>query len=57
MRVVDIEKPTPKPHQALIRIESTGVCGSDMHYFSEGRIGKTVITTPIILGHEYAGIV
>lgn len=57
MRVVDIEKPAPKPHEALIRIESTGVCGSDMHYFSEGRIGKTVITTPIILGHEYAGIV
>ncbi|MCC6797338.1 MAG: NAD(P)-dependent alcohol dehydrogenase [Candidatus Hydrogenedentes bacterium] len=57
MRVVEIEKPTPKPHEALIRIESTGVCGSDMHYFAEGRIGKTVITTPIILGHEYAGIV
>ncbi len=57
MRMVDIEKPAPKPHEALIRIESTGVCGSDMHYFSEGRIGKTVITKPIILGHEYAGIV
>lgn len=57
MRVVEIDKPTPKPFEALIRIESTGVCGSDMHYFSEGRIGKTVITTPIILGHEYAGIV
>lgn len=57
MRVVEIEKPTPKPHEALIRVESTGVCGSDMHYFAEGRIGKTVITTPIILGHEYAGIV
>ena len=57
MRVVEIEKPAPKPYEALIRIESTGVCGSDMHYFAEGRIGKTVITTPIVLGHEYAGIV
>ncbi len=57
MRMVDIAKPTPMPFEALIRIESTGVCGSDMHYYAEGRIGKTVITTPIILGHEYAGIV
>lgn len=57
MRLVDIDKPAPKPHEALIRIESTGVCGSDMHYFAEGRIGQTVITEPLILGHEYAGVV
>ena len=57
MRVVDVAQPVPEPHEALIRIESTGVCGSDMHYFAEGRIGQTAITEPLILGHEYAGIV
>ncbi len=57
MRLANIPKPAPKPHEALIRIESTGVCGSDMHYFGEGRIGKTAISEPLILGHEYAGIV
>ncbi len=57
MRLVEVEKPSPKPHEALIRIESTGVCGSDMHYFLEGRIGNTAITEPLILGHEYAGVV
>lgn len=57
MRVVEVDKPTPKPHEALIRIESTGVCGSDMHYYADGRIGRTVMTKPLILGHEYAGIV
>ena len=57
MRVVDVAKPVPEPHDALVRIESTGVCGSDMHYFAEGRIGQTAITEPLILGHEYAGIV
>lgn len=57
MRLVDMPKPSPKPHEALIRIESTGVCGSDMHYYIDGRIGKTVCTEPIVLGHEYAGIV
>ncbi|MFA6244428.1 MAG: NAD(P)-dependent alcohol dehydrogenase [Candidatus Hydrogenedentales bacterium] len=57
MRMVDMPKPSPRPHEALIRIESTGVCGSDMHYYVDGHIGKTVITEPIVLGHEYAGIV
>lgn len=57
MRVVDVEKPRPKPHEALIRIESIGVCGSDLHYFEDGRIGETVITSPLVLGHEFAGIV
>ena len=57
MRLVDVPMPVPKPHEALIRIESVGVCGSDMHYYEEGRIGKAAITEPLILGHEFAGIV
>lgn len=58
MRLVTVEMPTPKPHEALIRIESVGVCGSDMHYYLEGRIGtQQVLTEPVILGHEYAGVV
>lgn len=57
MRLVEMQKPKPKPHEALIRIESVGVCGSDIHYYLDGRIGDAVITAPIILGHEFAGIV
>ncbi len=57
IRLVVVEKPVPKPHEALIRIESVGICGSDLHYYIEGRIGATVITRPIILGHEFGGIV
>ena len=57
MRLVDIPKPVPQSHEALIRVESVGVCGSDMHYYEEGRIGNAVITEPLILGHEFSGIV
>lgn len=57
IRLVDVEKPVPRPHEALIRIESIGICGSDLHYYLEGRIGGTVITSPLILGHEFGGIV
>jgi L-iditol 2-dehydrogenase len=57
MRMVDVPQPSPKPHEAMIRIESVGVCGSDMHYYLDGHIGSAVITEPLILGHEFAGIV
>lgn len=57
MRLVDVEKPAPRAHEALIRIESVGVCGSDMHYYLDGHIGSTRIKEPLILGHEYAGVV
>ena len=57
MRVVEVDKPAPKPHEALIRVESVGVCGSDMHYYVDGRIDTNVITQPLILGHEFSGVV
>ena len=57
MRLVEVDMPALEPHQALVRVESVGICGSDLHYYVDGRIGGTVITSPLILGHEFAGIV
>ena len=51
----------PKPHvgvrDVLVRMVRVGVCGSDVHYFTHGRIGDFVVREPLILGHESAGIV
>jgi len=50
--------PAPKlehDDDVLIRVRSVGVCGSDVHYFREGRIGNFVVEAPLILGHECAG--
>ncbi len=41
----------------LIRMASIGVCGSDIHYYVEGRIGKQVVEYPFAVGHECAGVV
>jgi len=41
----------------LIRIKTVGVCGSDIHYYTTGRIGNQVVEYPFIVGHEAAGIV
>lgn len=57
MRLEDAPVPVPKAHEVLVRIESCGVCGSDMHYYLDGHIGAQVLTRPTVLGHEYAGIV
>lgn len=54
MRLADIAKPEPGPGEALLRVRAVGVCGSDVHYFVDGRIGKTVPEFPFIMGHEFA---
>lgn len=49
--------PSPEPHQALIHVRCTGICGSDMHLWHRGAIGPLVVDQPCILGHEPAGVV
>lgn len=47
----------PGPGQALLRVETVGVCGSDVHYYTTGRIGSQVVKFPERIGHECAGMV
>ena len=49
--------PTPEQGEVLVAIKSVGICGSDVHYWERGRIGSFVVTGPLILGHESAGVV
>ena len=49
--------PTPGSGEVLLQIASVGVCGSDVHYYSEGRIGNQVVNSPIIMGHEFSAYV
>lgn len=57
LRIDDVAVPEPGPHEVRVRIERGGICGSDLHYYQEGRIGTIVLKEPMILGHEIAGIV
>ena len=47
----------PGPGQVRIRVGSVGVCGSDLHMYETGRIGDAIIKTPLVLGHEFGGVV
>lgn len=54
----DIPMPVANAGEVVVRMEYVGICGSDMHLFSEGSIGtQTHATYPFILGHECAGVV
>jgi L-iditol 2-dehydrogenase len=55
--VEEIDIPTLDADQVLIRVESVGICGSDVHYYKHGSIGPYVVEKPIILGHEISGII
>ena len=45
------------PEDVKIKIHTVGVCGSDVHYYTHGRIGDFVVNAPMVLGHEAAGVV
>ncbi len=51
------ERPVPEagPGEVVVRVASVGVCGSDTHYYEHGRIGRFVVDSPLVLGHEAAG--
>lgn len=55
-----LDQPPPeieRPDEVLLRIDRVGVCGSDVHYYVDGRIGDQVLHYPATLGHECAGTV
>jgi D-xylulose reductase len=45
------------PNDVRVAIHTVGICGSDVHYYTHGRIGQFVVNEPMILGHEAAGTV
>jgi len=49
--------PEPQEHEVLLRMSAVGICGSDVHYLVRGHIGDFVVKSPMVLGHEAAGVV
>ncbi|KKL54720.1 hypothetical protein LCGC14_2262620, partial [marine sediment metagenome] len=45
------------PRDVRIKLHTVGICGSDVHYYTHGRVGPFVVNDPMILGHEASGTV
>lgn len=55
--ICDEPVPEPAPHEALVRVGSVGVCGSDVHIYRDGRSNGNELEKPLVLGHEAVGVV
>jgi L-iditol 2-dehydrogenase len=55
MRIEEVDVPQIGSHDILVKTKRVGICGSDVHYYLEGRIASFVVGEPLILGHECSG--
>ena len=54
----DIDLPVSVgPDDVRVNVHTVGICGSDVHYYTHGRIGPFVVEAPMVLGHEASGTV
>lgn len=53
----EIDVPQIADDEVLVKMEAVGICGSDLHYYSHGRIGDFIVEYPFILGHECSGTI
>ncbi len=56
LRLNDEPVPNTSEGEELVRVKAVGICGSDLHWFSEASIGDATLDHPLVLGHEFAGV-
>jgi L-iditol 2-dehydrogenase len=57
IRLSDEPIPSAGDGMALVRVTAVGLCGSDLHWFTEAGIGDARLDTPLVVGHEFAGVI
>jgi L-iditol 2-dehydrogenase len=58
VRIHDEDRPPVAEGSSLVRVTAVGLCGSDLHWFTEGAIGDAQLGgRSLVLGHEFAGVV
>lgn len=58
VRFSDIPYPeTTANNEVIVHVKSVGICGSDIHYYKDGKIGDFIPKEPFALGHELSGVI
>ena len=57
LRIEPMDMPSPGPGEVLLQLGAAGICGSDLHYYFEGRNGNFIVREPLIPGHEASAVV
>ncbi|MDH6604803.1 (R,R)-butanediol dehydrogenase/meso-butanediol dehydrogenase/diacetyl reductase [Streptomyces sp. SAI-208] len=65
VRIAEVDIPAPRPGEVLIEVVYCGICGSDLHEYTDGPHAIPVVEphpasgamAPLVLGHEFCGTV
>jgi L-iditol 2-dehydrogenase len=57
IRVHEEAPPIVGPDEVLLRVTAVGLCGSDLHWYTDGAIGETRLDRPLVLGHEIGAVI
>ena len=57
VRLSDEPVPGVPDGHRLVRVTGVGICGSDLHWYSEAGIGDARLARPLVIGHEFAGVI
>jgi L-iditol 2-dehydrogenase len=55
IKLHDEPVPEPREGETLVHVRAAGICGSDLHWWTDAGIGDTQLGAPLVLGHEFAG--
>jgi len=53
----EVPIPVPGPNDVLIKVSKSAICGTDLHIYKWDEWAQQTIRTPVIIGHEYMGVV
>jgi threonine 3-dehydrogenase len=55
LRLEDVPEPETGINDVLIRVDRTGICGTDIHIWDWNDWARKTVTTPLVIGHEFVG--
>src|SRR5215467_16128259 len=51
----DVPEPEIGINDVLIRVDRTGICGTDVHIYDWNEWAEEAVTPPLVIGHEFVG--
>lgn len=55
LRMEEVPVPEPGPDDVLVRVHTTGICGTDLHIYEWDEWAAETVPAPMTVGHEFSG--